>query len=142
MNKPEGIVNGMLPFLFIVKKLHISLYFNRCNHKQHIFIPNESSNSITVFRVHLYLSQLIDLPVDTEHALPWYPPVCTEQQKEQDITLGHNQGFAPETDLKPQLLKYGDERHSVEAEIGQRILTAITKVRFEFIIFKLCIYFM
>jgi hypothetical protein len=91
-------------------------------------------------RVHLYLGQLIDLAPGTEHPLPWYPPLCnvanTAADPELDVyfpsTLTRD-GLLDvpirEASLRRHLTKYVSEGHNVvEAEIGQRILTAINKV--------------
>jgi hypothetical protein len=90
--------------------------------------------------VHLYLGQLIDLPPGTEHALPWYPPLCNIANSATDPELdayfpssltrdGVLDVPGTETSLKSQLTKYISEGHNMmEAEIGQRILTAINQV--------------
>jgi hypothetical protein len=91
-------------------------------------------------RVHLYLGQLIDLPPGTEHALPWYPPLCNVANTATDPELDayfplsltrDNLLDVPgrDTSLRAHLTKYVSDGHNVaEAEIGQRILTAIDKV--------------
>jgi len=91
-------------------------------------------------RVHLYLGHLIDLAPGTEHALPWYPPLCNVANTATDPELD---AYFPlsltrdsfldvpgrETSLRSHLTKYVSDGHNMaEAEIGQRILTAINKV--------------
>jgi hypothetical protein len=101
------------------------------------------SNSVIIglfCRVHLYLSQLIDLAPGAEHPLPWYPPLCDVANIASDPVLDAyfpssltREGLLDvpmkESGLRQHLTKYVSEDHSmVEAEIGQRILTAINKV--------------
>ncbi|XP_067009164.1 tetratricopeptide repeat protein 17 [Anabrus simplex] len=84
--------------------------------------------------VNQYLNQLIGLEPGEEHALPWYPPICSptnvvldpEMQRFFPPAVGRDES-APEVTLVQQLLKYGRRGQVVEAEIGQRILTAINK---------------
>jgi hypothetical protein len=88
----------------------------------------------------LYLGQLIDLAPGAEHPLPWYPPLCDVANTVIDPVLdvyfpssltrdGLLDVPIEETGLRGHLTKYVDEGHNVvEAEIGQRILTAINKV--------------
>lgn len=89
--------------------------------------------------MHLYLGQLIDLAPGTEHPLPWYPPLCdvanTASDPELDsyfpssLTRDGLDVSIREASLRRHLTKYVSEGHNmVEAEIGQRILTAINKV--------------
>ncbi|XP_021915404.1 tetratricopeptide repeat protein 17 isoform X2 [Zootermopsis nevadensis] len=100
-----------------------------------VFLPPENKG----FEVHLYLGQLIDLPPGTEHDLPWYPPLCniancgtgpeSDSYFPSSLTRdGLLDVPGTETSLKSQLTKYVTEgRNMMEAEIGQRILTAINK---------------
>ncbi|PNF37345.1 hypothetical protein B7P43_G00484 [Cryptotermes secundus] len=100
-----------------------------------VFLPPENKG----FEVHLYLGQLIDLAPGTEHPLPWYPPLCDVASTDADPELD---AYFPssltkdglldvpvrEASLRRHLTKYVSEGHNmVEAEIGQRILTAINK---------------
>lgn len=100
-----------------------------------VFLPPENKG----FEVHLYLGQLIELPPGTEHALPWYPPLCNVASTTTDPELD---AYFPlsltrdslldipgrDTSLRAHLTKYVSDGHKMaEAEIGQRILTAINK---------------
>ncbi|XP_069702487.1 tetratricopeptide repeat protein 17 isoform X1 [Periplaneta americana] len=100
-----------------------------------VFLPPENKG----FEVHLYLGQLIDLTPGMEHALPWYPPLCSVASSTTNPELEayfpaslSKDGIADDSEreasLRPQLTKYVSEgRNMVEEEIGQRILTAINK---------------
>ncbi|GLH04929.1 Uncharacterized protein GBIM_10584 [Gryllus bimaculatus] len=87
------------------------------------------------FEAHLYLGPLIGLGSGEEHALPWYPPTCSAAEVSHEplvqrlfprLVPQHPEP-APELQLLPELLKYGVQGQAVEAEIGQRILSAINK---------------
>ncbi|KAK7872505.1 hypothetical protein R5R35_014291 [Gryllus longicercus] len=87
------------------------------------------------FEAHLYLGPLIGLGSGEEHVLPWYPPTCSAAEVSHEplvqrlfprLVPQHPEP-APELQLLPELLKYGVQGQAVEAEIGQRILSAINK---------------
>lgn len=86
------------------------------------------------------MSTLIDIPLTIEHSLPWYPPVCTvdpELEKKIDTTYFPSQLVKQSSNanagvidpsLRHHFMQYINNGISVEAEIGQRILTAMNKV--------------
>ncbi|XP_076045248.1 tetratricopeptide repeat protein 17 isoform X2 [Oratosquilla oratoria] len=108
-----------------------------------VFLPAENKG----FVVDKYLSEDIDTSIDEEHALPWHPPICERLNeavegiddipgiKERHTLTGRN----PDPHAKPYLLKYGHQGHDgVEAEVGQRILSAMKKdVGSKWILFNL-----
>ncbi|XP_047111144.1 tetratricopeptide repeat protein 17 isoform X1 [Schistocerca piceifrons] len=74
------------------------------------------------FKPSKYLNSLIGLAPGREHSLPWYPPLCTISS----VALTNDDGlYAPEIELKDELMKYVDRHNSIDAEVGQRIVTAI-----------------
>lgn len=91
------------------------------------------------YRVTTILSSAIGLSPGTEHALPWYPPICQSPEgndKPLDkkyfpaslLRNGLNAQLISDTFLQSQLLNYVNQGKVSEAEIGQRIITAIQKV--------------
>ncbi|CAH1997575.1 unnamed protein product [Acanthoscelides obtectus] len=94
-----------------------------------LFLPPENKG----YQVQKILSEYIGLPDGSQHDLPWYPPVC-----ENPNVLGEK--FIPPSErhllngdlkaneyLKHYLLKYVNDGSADEAEIGQRIITAMEK---------------
>ena len=89
--------------------------------------------SLLSSRVDRFLSDDIDLTFHDEHPLPWHPPICERLSdtvagiddipgiKERHTLTTRN----PDPHAVPYLMKYG----KVEAEIGQRISSAMKKVR-------------
>lgn len=84
------------------------------------------------------LSDLIGLSVGLEHALPWYPPICQSTKSDEkplDITYfpasviraTANAQQSSDTYLQSLLINYVNQGKVTEAEIGQRIITAIQK---------------
>lgn len=92
---------------------------------------------MTVFgRIHKMLSDYIELPQGSEHELPWYPPVCEYPDAKDDRP--HLPNMLKETEntplkvndfLREYLMGYVNNGNVEEAEIGQRIVTAMRKVR-------------
>lgn len=87
------------------------------------------------------MGEYIDLPKGTQHDLPWYPPVCEHPDSDGDKYLPPNEKQALNVELKnsaflrKHLMIYADEDATDEAEIGQRIITAMEKVILYFIKF-------
>lgn len=80
------------------------------------------------------LSEYINIPEDAEHELPWYPPIC-ELSKDEELFLDGsrellNENLKSHPYLKKILLSYVNGGNAEEAEIGQRIITAMHKVLF------------
>lgn len=82
------------------------------------------------------LSKYIDIPESQEHELPWYPPICKHTDMDSDESylpssirrvVDKPLKFHPM--LQKQLLKYVNNGKAEEAEIGQRIISAMKKVR-------------
>lgn len=80
------------------------------------------------------MSEYISLEEGSQHELPWYPPLC-------DYPNVFGDKYVPSTDrnvlnneiksndyLRNHLLKYVNDGKADEAEIGQRIITAMEKV--------------
>lgn len=96
--------------------------------------------NIIYFSISKILSELIGLPQGSEHELPWYPPIC--QNNGDEPVKGLNKKYFPVNVLKQTinaklesndylnsiLLNYVNHGRANEAEIGQRIITAIQKV--------------
>lgn len=81
------------------------------------------------------LTDYIDLPASKEHDLPWYPPVCDfpedlEDKSHRPISLKQmeNTQIKVNDHIRRHLLKYLNKEKWEEAEIGQRIITAMHKV--------------
>lgn len=74
------------------------------------------------------------MPDNLEHKLPWYPPVCEEAngsgekyvQQSERILL--NNEIKSNQFLRNHFVKYVGNGKADEAEIGQRIITAMEKV--------------
>lgn len=93
-------------------------------------------------RVTKILSDDIGLSASLEHSLPWYPPICQTSDAEDKsidkkyfpaslLRNGLNSvQLSPETYVHLQFvfLNYVNQGKVSEAEIGQRIITAIEKV--------------
>lgn len=86
------------------------------------------------FSIHQILTDTINLPDNTEHKLPWYPPVCEESNGSSDKYVQHsersllNNEIRSNPFLRNHFLKYVNNGKADEAEIGQRIITAMEKV--------------
>lgn len=84
------------------------------------------------------LTTYIDLPFGTEHALPWYPPLCQPDDKDIEMLyippslrqLALNHPLKGNTFLQQHFLRYVNDGQAEESEIGQRIITAVHKVCF------------
>lgn len=77
------------------------------------------------------------MPSDVEHELPWYPPICKHADAEMDesylpssIRKVVDKPLKNYEILSKYLLKYVNNGKAEEAEVGQRIVTAMQKVRF------------
>ena len=81
------------------------------------------------------MSDDIDVNFNEEHPLPWHPPICerlTDTVEGIDDIPGVKERHTLTTRSRdphavPYLLKYGHQ--GVEAEIGQRISSAMKKVQ-------------
>ncbi|CAG2056995.1 unnamed protein product [Timema podura] len=91
-----------------------------------VFLPPENKG----FEVSLFLGELLNIEKGAEHELPWYPPLCTLNQhsKVKHYLPTKEQELVPDDYLRIHLLRYVNEGKSVEAEIGQRILSALIKM--------------
>ncbi|KAL3267073.1 hypothetical protein HHI36_011213 [Cryptolaemus montrouzieri] len=84
------------------------------------------------YRVKDILSKMIDIPQGNEHELPWHPPVCDDWDTSDHRLIpafdkaGTNELQFSEY-LKNHLLSHVNNGKAVEAEIGQRIVTAMEK---------------
>lgn len=81
------------------------------------------------------LSEYIDIREDKDHDLPWYPPICKHPDMEEDesylpssIRRVIDRPLRSHPILQKQLLGYINKGKSEEAEIGQRIISAMSKV--------------
>lgn len=82
------------------------------------------------------LSEAIGLSPGSEHTLPWYPPICQNEGKTKTLNkkyfpnnlLKTNVQLESNDHLQSILLNYVNQGKANEAEIGQRIITAIQKV--------------
>lgn len=99
-----------------------------------IYLPPENKG----FEVHKMLSDLIGLSAGSEHALPWYPPICPSTKSDEKpldttyfpasvIRAAANPQQSSDTYLQSLLINYVNQGKVTEAEIGQRIITAIQK---------------
>ncbi|KAK9872108.1 hypothetical protein WA026_016152 [Henosepilachna vigintioctopunctata] len=85
-----------------------------------------------IYSIKEILSTLIDIPLGVEHKLPWHPPVCDEWDKSDHRLIptfeksSVNELKTSEY-LKKHLLSYVNSGKAEEAEIGQRIVTAMEK---------------
>ncbi|XP_018331207.1 tetratricopeptide repeat protein 17 isoform X2 [Agrilus planipennis] len=95
-----------------------------------VFLPPENKG----FQVSKAISDLIDLPNGFEHSLPWYPPICEHSGK--DFNKIYLPSSVKQTFNKPLKMHPFFHKHFVnyindgkvdEAEIGQRIITAMYK---------------
>lgn len=74
------------------------------------------------FKPTKYLNSRIGLTPGREHSLPWYPPICSVSS----VALTNDDSlYPPEIELKNELMKYVERQNSIDAEVGQRIVTAI-----------------
>nr|CAD7201096.1 unnamed protein product [Timema douglasi] len=91
-----------------------------------VFLPPENKG----FEVSLFLGELLNIGKGAEHELPWYPPLCTLSQHSEvkHYLPTKEQELAPDDYLRIHLLRYVNGGKSVEAEIGQRILSALIKM--------------
>ncbi|XP_017779959.1 PREDICTED: tetratricopeptide repeat protein 17 isoform X2 [Nicrophorus vespilloides] len=96
-----------------------------------VFIPLENKG----FQINKMLSEDLAIEDGAEHPLPWYPPLC-EHPKAEELGLHHpvlrmtmpkNQPLSLHPILKNHFLGYVNEGKGDEAEIGQRILSAVKK---------------
>lgn len=78
------------------------------------------------------LTTLINLPENVEHDLPWYPPVCNTNENLEhflpSIKEVNGKQIKQSSYLRNSFLNYVNGGKSEEAEIGQRIVTALNKV--------------
>lgn len=79
------------------------------------------------------LSEYINIPEGVEHELPWYPPICELSKDEESLFLDGsrellNENLKSHPYLRKILLSYVNNGNAEEAEIGQRIITAMHKV--------------
>lgn len=81
-----------------------------------------------------FLSTDIDMPEDQEHPLPWYPPVCETAgydyvakflPDEIKNIVDKNKPLTVNKLFKTHFLSYINQGNSNEAEIGQRIVSAM-----------------
>lgn len=80
------------------------------------------------------LTDYIGLPWGTEHDLPWYPPICeypevADGKNQLPISLrqAENNPLKVSEHLRKHLLSYVNGGKGEEAEIGQRIISAMHK---------------
>ncbi|XP_063907336.1 tetratricopeptide repeat protein 17 isoform X2 [Zophobas morio] len=94
-----------------------------------IFLPPENKG----YDIHKILADAIGLPNGSEHKLPWYPPVCDDasafgekyvQQSERHLL---NNEIKSNEFLRSHFVKYVNSGKADEAEIGQRIITALER---------------
>lgn len=87
------------------------------------------------------LTDYIDMPANTEHSLPWYPPICEHPNKDKDKSihfpaflhqLASTTSLRSHPFLRKHFLHYVNDGKSEESEIGQRIITAMKKVKISF----------
>lgn len=82
------------------------------------------------------VSDYIGLPWGSEHELPWYPPVCEypdiSDRAHLPISLrqSENNPLKVNDFLRKSLMNYVNGGKGEEAEIGQRIITAMHRVSF------------
>ncbi|CAH0560129.1 unnamed protein product [Brassicogethes aeneus] len=94
-----------------------------------VYLPPENKG----YQIQKILGEFIDLPKGTQHDLPWHPPVCEHPDTDGDKYLPPSEKQALNIQLKSSpflksyLLNYVDDEISDEAEIGQRIITAMEK---------------
>lgn len=85
------------------------------------------------FRVKNILSSLIDIPENEEHKLPWYPPSCDDWDDSDHLIPSYEKlvttEFKSNDHLRHHLLIYVNNGKAEEADIGQRIITAMEKVK-------------
>lgn len=85
------------------------------------------------------LSDGIGLPNGSEHKLPWYPPVCDDSSAFGEKYVSERHVLSNEIKsndfLRNHFTKYVNNGKADEAEIGQRIITALEKV----LIFCVCV---
>nr|CAI5851357.1 unnamed protein product [Callosobruchus analis] len=94
------------------------------NLKLPLFLPPENKG----YQVKKILSEYIGLLDGAQHDLPWYPPVCDDPNVfgERDRHLLNVELKGSEY-LRKYLLDYVNDGNADEAEIGQRIITAMEK---------------
>ncbi|KAG1652458.1 Tetratricopeptide repeat protein 17 [Nymphon striatum] len=122
-----------------------------CNKTVTAFPPADEFPSVYMspenkgFNVHDILTSLQGLGPVSTHALPWYPPFCDNLDDDDDSNSNIFQWMnnqlpslkdepkiksvtLPDNDIRDQLLAYiGSANDIAEEEIGQRIMTAISK---------------
>lgn len=95
-------------------------------------------------RINKMLSDYIDLPFGSDHELPWYPPVCEfpdqDDKSHRPLSLrqSDNNLLKVNDHLRRHLMKYVNGGKGEEAEIGQRIITAMHKVSQVCYLYYLC----
>nr|XP_022913333.1 tetratricopeptide repeat protein 17 [Onthophagus taurus] len=95
-----------------------------------VFLPPENKG----YQVNKILSEYIDIPEEKDHDLPWYPPICKHPDMEEDesylpssIRRVIDKPLKSHPILQQQLLGYINQGNGEEAEIGQRIVSAMNK---------------
>ncbi|GJQ65171.1 hypothetical protein Trydic_g7312 [Trypoxylus dichotomus] len=95
-----------------------------------VFLPPENKG----YQISKILSEYIGIPENKEHELPWYPPICKHSDMDSDesylpssIRRVVDKPLKFHPILQEQLLKYVNNGKAEEAEIGQRIITAMNK---------------
>ena len=94
-------------------------------------VPSVLSRSVD----HL-LNEAISVPVSEDHALPWYPPVCEPAPGRvalcDSLPTVRGRGRISQRRSDPvasaALMAYARGRTTVEAELGQRITSALKQV--------------
>lgn len=87
-----------------------------------------------IFRIKRILSEYIGLNDGSQHELPWYPPVCEHPSASGEKYVPPNERqslnnfIKSNSFLRNYLLQYVNDGKADEAEIGQRIITAMEKV--------------
>lgn len=92
-----------------------------------VFLPPEHKG----YNIEEILSDKINIKKGDEHKLPWYPPSCDDWiSAEHEKLIPHFEKLTARTELsddviKSYLLRYVNGGKTSEAEIGQRIITAM-----------------
>lgn len=105
-----------------------------------LFLKISRIKKVPYFRVKEMLSKYINIPDGAEHELPWYPPICELSQDEnsllpEDVRDILTDNIKSHPYLKKIFLSYVNNGNAEEAEIGQRIITAIHKVSVKFLLY-------
>ncbi|XP_018572773.1 tetratricopeptide repeat protein 17 isoform X3 [Anoplophora glabripennis] len=94
-----------------------------------LFLPPENKG----YQIKKILSEYIGLEEGSQHELPWYPPLCDYPNVFGDKYVPSTERHVLNTEIKSNdylrnhLLKYVNDGKADEAEIGQRIITAMEK---------------